>query len=43
MICRQPVLTEHVETFDIMINVHGGGEVRQAGTERHGITRPDRL
>jgi small subunit ribosomal protein S9 len=25
MICRQPVLTER-QTFDIMINVHGGGE-----------------
>ncbi len=40
MICRQPLfLTNHVETFDIMINVHGGGETGQAGAVRHGITR----
>ena len=40
MICRQPLfLTKHVETFDIMINVHGGGESGQAGAVRHGITR----
>ena len=40
MICRQPlVLTNHVETFDIMVNVHGGGESGQAGAVRHGITR----
>ena len=40
MICRQPLfLTNHVETFDIMINVHGGGESGQAGAIRHGITR----
>ena len=40
MICRQPLfLTNHIETFDIMINVHGGGESGQAGAVRHGITR----
>ena len=40
MICRQPLfLTNHVETFDITINVHGGGESGQAGAVRHGITR----
>ena len=40
MICRQPLfLTNHVETFDIMCNVHGGGESGQAGAIRHGITR----
>ena len=40
MICRQPLfLTNHVETFDIKINVHGGGESGQAGAVRHGITR----
>ena len=40
MICRQPLfLTNHVETFDIMINVHGGGESGQVGAVRHGITR----
>ena len=40
MICRQHLfLTNHVETFDIMVNVHGGGESGQAGAIRHGITR----
>ena len=40
MICRQPLfLTNHVETFDIMVNAHGGGESGQAGAVRHGITR----
>ena len=29
----------NVETFDIMINVNGGGESGQAGAARHGITR----
>ena len=32
-------LTENVETFDIMVNVTGGGESGQAGAVRHGITR----
>ncbi len=40
MIAKQPLfLTNHVETFDIMINVAGGGESGQAGAARHGITR----
>ena len=40
MVCKQPLLlTEHAETFDIMITVHGGGESGQAGAVRHGITR----
>ena len=40
MIVRQPlVLTEHEATFDIMVNVTGGGESGQAGAVRHGITR----
>jgi len=40
MIVRQPlVLTGHLESFDIKINVHGGGESGQAGAVRHGITR----
>ena len=44
MIAKQPLmLTNHAETFDVMINVHGGGESGQAGAARHGITRPDRL
>ncbi len=40
MIVRQPLeLTSHLETFDIMVNVGGGGESGQAGAVRHGITR----
>ena len=40
MIVRQPLtLTEHLESFDIKVNVHGGGESGQAGAVRHGITR----
>ena len=40
MIVMQPLqLTENIETFDIMVNVTGGGESGQAGAVRHGITR----
>lgn len=40
MIVRQPLeLTNHKETFDIMVNVTGGGENGQAGAIRHGISR----
>ena len=40
MLVMQPLqLTETVETFDIMVNVTGGGESGQAGAVRHGITR----
>ncbi|MFX3622361.1 MAG: 30S ribosomal protein S9 [Limnobacter sp.] len=40
MVARQPlVLTENVETFDIKVNVRGGGETGQAGAVRHGLTR----
>ncbi len=40
MICKQPLfLTNHAETFGIMVNVAGGVESGQAGATRHGITR----
>jgi len=40
MIVRQPlVLTDNLNSFDIMVNVAGGGESGQAGAVRHGITR----
>ncbi|MCD6681154.1 MAG: 30S ribosomal protein S9 [Burkholderiaceae bacterium] len=40
MIVRQPLdLTQNLESFDIQVNVHGGGESGQAGAVRHGITR----
>ena len=40
MVVRQPLeLTQHLGTFDILVNVEGGGESGQAGAVRHGITR----
>ncbi len=40
MIAKQPLeLTNNVSSFDIMVNIHGGGESGQAGAVRHGITR----
>ena len=39
MILRQPLaLTNNEASFDIMVNVDGGGESGQAGAVRHGIT-----
>ena len=32
-------LVQHTSTFDLMVNVTGGGESGQAGAVRHGITR----
>jgi small subunit ribosomal protein S9 len=40
MVVRQPlVLTNHLNTFDVLVNVDGGGESGQAGAVRHGLTR----
>lgn len=40
MIVRQPLaLTNNLTSFDIQVNVQGGGEAGQAGAVRHGITR----
>ncbi|SFE46118.1 30S ribosomal protein S9 [Nitrosomonas sp. Nm166] len=40
MIVKQPLeLTNNANTFDIIVNIHGGGESGQAGAVRHGITR----
>ena len=40
MIAKQPLaLTNNLETFDVQVNVRGGGESGQAGAVRHGITR----
>ena len=40
VIVRQPlVLTETLEKFDVIVNVHGGGYTGQAGAIRHGISR----
>ncbi len=40
MILRQPLeITDSLQKFDIMVNVHGGGLSGQAGAIRHGISR----
>ena len=40
MVVKQPLLlTNNGESFDIKVNVEGGGESGQAGAVRHGITR----
>ncbi len=40
MVVMQPLkLTNHEGSFDVLVNVHGGGESGQAGAVRHGITR----
>src|SRR3546814_1881832 len=36
MVVRQPLeLTNHLESFDFHVNVHGGGESGQARSEEH--------
>ena len=40
MVVRQPLaLTDNLTSFEVKVNVHGGGEFGQAGAVRHGITR----
>ncbi|CAG7596998.1 30S ribosomal protein S9 [Candidatus Vallotia tarda] len=39
IICQPLNLVSHTNTFDIKVNVIGGGETGQAGAVRHGITR----
>ena len=40
IILRQPLeLTDNMESYDITVNVKGGGIVGQAGAVRHGITK----
>jgi small subunit ribosomal protein S9 len=39
MIVRQPLALTNNDSFDIKVNVHGGGQSGQAGAIRHGITR----
>lgn len=40
LIVRQPLeLTETLDKFDVLVNVHGGGFTGQAGAIRHGISR----
>ena len=40
MIVRQPLdVTKNLTSFDIVVNVHGGGENGQAGAVRHGLSK----
>jgi len=40
MLVRQPLeITQSLSSFDIQVNVSGGGESGQAGAVRHGIAR----
>lgn len=39
VICQPLELINKTKHFDILVNVHGGGESGQAGAVRHGITR----
>ena len=40
LIVRQPLAaTQTADTFDVLVNVHGGGTTGQAGAIRHGISR----
>ena len=39
-IVRQPlVLTETLNSVDVIVNIYGGGKTGQAGAIRHGLTR----
>lgn len=39
-VVKQPlVLTETTGSYDVLVNVHGGGYTGQAGAIRHGISR----
>ena len=40
MVVKSPLeLTNTLDQFDVLINVHGGGYTGKAGAMRHGITR----
>ena len=39
IVCQPLVLTDNLSSFDIKVNVFGGGESGQAGAVRHGLTR----
>ena len=40
VVVRQPLtLTDTLDKFDVLVNVHGGGFTGQAGAIRHGIAR----
>ena len=39
MTVRQPLVLTNSGSFDVLVNVHGGGLTGQAGAIRHGISR----
>lgn len=39
IVCQPLVLTKTEGSYDILVNVHGGGYTGQAGAIRHGISR----
>ena len=39
MTIRQPMNLVNIGSFDVLVNVHGGGLTGQAGAIRHGISR----
>ncbi len=39
IVCQPLVITDNLSSFDIKVNVFGGGESGQAGAVRHGLTR----
>ena len=39
MTVRQPLVLTNQGSFDVMVNVNGGGLTGQAGANRHGISR----
>ena len=39
MTIRQPLNLVNIGSFDVLVNVHGGGLTGQAGAIRHGISR----
>ena len=39
VICAPLVLVGKMESFDILVNVQGGGSTGQSGAVRHGLTR----
>ena len=39
IVCQPLKLIDSISSFDIKVNVHGGGESGQAGAVRHGLTR----
>ncbi len=39
LVQQQFQITDTVKRYDVLVNVHGGGQIGQAGAIRHGISR----